>query len=783
MIKKFFSIKDFAVFKNFKWDDNVTDKDGQEVNLAKVNIIYGHNYSGKTSLSRIVRALEKNTISDKYASPEFEVLFDDGNVYNQDNFTSCKAPIRVFNEDFVTENLGFLTNPDSSILPITILGEKNKETSLEIDRVSSELGTNEIGKETQLYKELKVLDKSVHEQKHEYDEAVNRFSAQLVQKAKSIKDAAITYNVPTYNKPKLEADIDKVNNNDYVPLSEDKKTELNRNLYDQVKSNVPLLPSLSLNFQEICSDAGELLSREIGSSNKIVGLLRDAALNDWVREGCRLHENKSNVCAFCGNIISDQRWAVLHAHFDEESQNLNKDIDDLILKIKSEKEYINTFLNIDVNLFYSKYQNILENGLKKGYKNVVLKYIEQLDIIIKMLITRKDNIIKPILIKMSVDYSKYLFNIVENYNLICKDANKYTVNMIAEQATARERLRLDEVYLFCSMIDFNNTSKKLSEMKNAYDNINTKLEKLKLDILEREKYIKDKKLELQDESDGARLINIYLNNYFGHHHLALKPQKDANGVSAKIYFEIQRDGKKAYNLSEGERKLVAFCYFIAKLDDVLTKSLKPIIWIDDPISSLDSNHIFFVYSMLKTHILDNRNFEQLFVATHNLTFLKYLNSFNANKYEHQYLLIERNGKYSLIKKLPKYLRVHGTEFNYWFKIIYHVSLAENIDDDNRWLFEIFANATRKFFETLLYYKYPNKLPVSEKLLHLFGKSKVSAILIDKIFDEYSHASGDLENESSPIIEVPEMIFAAREIIKKIKEDESQYNALMDTIDE
>jgi wobble nucleotide-excising tRNase len=86
----------------------------------------------------------------------------------------------------------------------------------------------------------------------------------------------------------------------------------------------------------------------------------------------------------------------------------------------------------------------------------------------------------------------------------------------------------------------------------------------------------------------------------------------------KIRFELIRDGKKAYHLSEGECSLIAFCYFMAKLEDVDTKGCKPIIWIDDPISSLDSNHIFFVYSLIKSEILSNNEFEQLFVSTHSL---------------------------------------------------------------------------------------------------------------------------------------------------------------------
>lgn len=87
-----------------------------------------------------------------------------------------------------------------------------------------------------------------------------------------------------------------------------------------------------------------------------------------------------------------------------------------------------------------------------------------------------------------------------------------------------------------------------------------------------------------------------------------------------------------YHLSEGECSLIAFCYFVAKLDDVETAGKKPIIWIDDPISSLDNNHIYFLFSLIQSRILDRDSYEQLFVTTHNLVFLKYLHRMSINKH-------------------------------------------------------------------------------------------------------------------------------------------------------
>ena len=107
-------------------------------------------------------------------------------------------------------------------------------------------------------------------------------------------------------------------------------------------------------------------------------------------------------------------------------------------------------------------------------------------------------------------------------------------------------------------------------------------------------------------------VNKYLNNFFGHDFLTLQAieEEDQSGEK-KTRFEIIRNEKKAHHLSEGECGLIAFCYFMAKLEDIETKGSKPIIWIDDPISSLDSNHIFFVYSLINSEIVAKQNFEQL----------------------------------------------------------------------------------------------------------------------------------------------------------------------------
>lgn len=55
-----------AVYHDFDWDTSVQEKNARPAEFQKVNILYGRNYSGKTTTSRILRALETGTLSDKY---------------------------------------------------------------------------------------------------------------------------------------------------------------------------------------------------------------------------------------------------------------------------------------------------------------------------------------------------------------------------------------------------------------------------------------------------------------------------------------------------------------------------------------------------------------------------------------------------------------------------------------------------------------------------------------------------------------------------------------------
>lgn len=268
MIKKFTTINNLAVFKNFSWDSSVKDSAGNVLDFKPINILYGRNYSGKTTLSRIVRALETGSISDKYNNPEFDVAFDDGSSINQTQLNKCPQEIRVFNEDFVRDNLSFLldTNHDGEIKSFAVLGEDNAKLQSEIDVLKKELGSNEEGNESGLYKDriLKIGD--FQKAKSAYEKATRDLNNKLSGKASGDRSIAIKYKPElygdqNYNISKLQNDIEVISH-EYSPLGDKKKEELQLMLKESVKNTISPIVEIKFNILEITEKVKELVEKK-----------------------------------------------------------------------------------------------------------------------------------------------------------------------------------------------------------------------------------------------------------------------------------------------------------------------------------------------------------------------------------------------------------------------------------------------------------------------------------------------------------------------------------------
>ena len=129
LIKRVSYIKNFGVFKDFNWEKS------KLVDFSQYNFIYGWNYSGKTTLSRVFASIGKAIEN----SGKWQIELDDGNKINE-NDSSKPIDIAVFNRDYVSFNLKDFTTNNEGIETIFVLGEKNIQQETMLNNISSELG-------------------------------------------------------------------------------------------------------------------------------------------------------------------------------------------------------------------------------------------------------------------------------------------------------------------------------------------------------------------------------------------------------------------------------------------------------------------------------------------------------------------------------------------------------------------------------------------------------------------------------------------------------------------
>ncbi len=778
-------IDKFGLFENYKWDTFI----GRNETFRRLNIIYGRNYSGKTTLSRILNSIFDRQLPLNYENGKYTVTFSDGTSISNNELSSKTLAynLRVYNSDFVKTNLSWLHKDDGTISPFTILGSKNIEIDEKIKIIDLQLGKLEENKGF-LFDQQEILKKH-NLNKTASKNKIDDLDLKLTNKAREIKNNAPIYNLPTYQIRTIKTDI--AESIKQGELESEEITELKKLLKEEEKVIITSLQEFKPDFANQVNQVNELLKKQIKPSEPITELVNNSLLQEWVRQGIDKHKNLRETCGFCGNPIDNNLWDKLDAHFSKESEDLRKEIRLKIDKLEQSKINLSDFFTLSKESFYANLHSQFDT-LQKQWNSTTRTYIKNIDILIFQLIEREKDIFKEREIIQVTDVSETIFEtIVEINKLIIEHTNKSST-LKADQNKARVKLKYSEIAKFLNSINYQNQIlqiKKL-EVEEAISEKSLQDINRKVDLLNEEK----RTLEAQskDESKGAELVNQHLTHFFGHNELKLVAEGDA----PNILFRIVRENEYANNLSEGECSLISFCYFIAKMEDELKDELnsgKLIIYIDDPISSLDSNHIFFMFSLIESIIAKPKRYCQLFISTHNLDFLKYLKQLTYPNYKPQpnskdkvdknQFLIERKSKSNSILKLsPEYLKRYITEFNYLFYQIHTCATADLQNIEHNFQYN-FGNNMRKFLEAFLFYKYPsNKMSFDQRIKKYFNNDEVTFTLVKRVINEFSHLEENFDRSLEPIeISVIQNVSIA--VMDKMETtDKDQFDALKDSIE-
>lgn len=96
IITKINKLKRFGIYQNYAW--------GSLDDFKKKNLVYGWNYSGKTTLSKLFQVLEFKDKNKCLSGSEIEITINDETIIrtiNQDNLATFPFIVKVFNSECI----------------------------------------------------------------------------------------------------------------------------------------------------------------------------------------------------------------------------------------------------------------------------------------------------------------------------------------------------------------------------------------------------------------------------------------------------------------------------------------------------------------------------------------------------------------------------------------------------------------------------------------------------------------------------------------------------------
>jgi wobble nucleotide-excising tRNase len=267
-------------------------------------------------------------------------------------------------------------------------------------------------------------------------------------------------------------------------------------------------------------------------------------------------------------------------------------------------------------------------------------------------------------------------------------------------------------------------------------------------------------LQVRQQSIGAAKLNDVLRFLLAGNNIEVAAVGDG-------LFQFLRDGAPAANLSDGEKTAIAFAYFLTSLEANGAVLADTIVFIDDPISSLDSNHIYAIYALISERLTACR---QVFISTHNSELFnlmkdewfesrqRYANNNNACAYYVRRVLDGNAQWIAIVEDLPVLLRKYKSEYHFVFAQLHSFANAQAAS-----LHEAYTapNLLRKFLEAYLGFKKPSVSKWSDKLDLLFATPEEQRE-IQKFADDSSHLQG-----LSRALQQPQFITTAQSYVAKV----------------
>ena len=396
-------------------------------------------------------------------------------------------------------------------------------------------------------------------------------------------------------------------------------------------------------------------------SKKVVGkedvnvsaMIQHLGNSDWVRQGMEYLGHTDDECPFCQQKLPHEFEKSLNDYFDVVFE----------ADTKALWQFRDTY-NAAANDLLAQAQTVIATDCSHLDKDKLDLELQALNAILLVNRQRIDyKVVSPstdVTLEGLAEIPLKISELINSANLKISEHNRLVSDFSAEQnkLTADVWRYILDIELKDTLADY---ARDFNHKVRAIDGITESMNRATIDITIADAEIAKIETSLTSVKPTVIAINRILKD-FGFRSFSLDPACAENS-----YRLIRSDGTDAKaTLSEGEKTFVTFLYFYHLLKGSISTSgiiTDRIIVIDDPVSSLDSDVLFIVSSLIKKLFNEVRqkgsNIKQVFVLTHNVHFHKEI-TFNPQRNKDDSI---KDETFWVVRKPDNFSRIEKFENN------------------------------------------------------------------------------------------------------------------------
>lgn len=564
--------------------------------LKDINFVFGANGAGKTTIGRIVA----NKSTHDHAS--CSITWRDG----------VEMQPLVYNRDFVDANF----NTEGNLKGIFTLGEKDianeiavKAKKEEVDRYVKEIAqrVNTLGDaslKSNKFGEVAELEADIKErcwtQKRKHDDAFSDAFSGVRNDAAKFKERL----------------LQQVQSNTADPRTLQYLTERAATVFGAAPQRQAALPTLDYSGI-VLLEVDPILSKKVVGKDDvdIAEMIHRLGHSDWVKAGQVHYDTSAPKCPFCQQAAPEGLMRSLESYFDETFEQDTQAIIDLQAAYDRE----NKSLLLSLNAIEESTSTFLEKAVFAREQTTIEAKLRSNSLI---LANKRKEPSSPQKLESLEEPLKAIFDMVETVNAKVAEHNRIVDSIGAEKTILVAQVWrhiLDEM-----KADLEIYGRKKAGLLAAIESLRGQIKTAGEARARAERELRELEKKATTVQPTVDAINDLLKSF------GFKTFTLAKAVDQPNYKLVRHDGKDAkHSLSEGEKSFVTFLYFyhlIKGSDSDSGAARDRVVVFDDPVSSMDSDVLFIVSSLIRALFDDMKKgqgyIKQVFVLTHNVYFHK-----------------------------------------------------------------------------------------------------------------------------------------------------------------